>query len=153
LIYYVNTGQAPEAKKLIQIAKENNPKSQLVYFAEAKMYENLQDIEKAAESYETCLKLDSSSFNYNFNEGALFYNKAVDILKNAASITDDKKYNEALTVAKDYLTRALPKMEKAHSIKPDNRTSVEVLKEIYYRLGMNDKSKFMKDLLEKMPKS
>ena len=152
LIYYVNTGEVTEAQKLIQIAKKNNPKSQIIYYAEAKMYENMQDIEKSAAAYEICLKLDSSSYNYYYNEGVLFYNKAVDIYKNSSKITDDKKYDEANNSALEYLKRALPKMEKAHAIKPENRTTVEVLKEIYYRLHMDDKNKAMKDLLDKMPK-
>ena len=81
LIYYVNSGDATDAKKLIQIAKDKNPEGQLIYFAEAKMYENIGDIDKAADSYEACIRLDSGSFKYNFNEGALFYNKVQTYIK------------------------------------------------------------------------
>jgi hypothetical protein len=53
---------------------------------------------------------------------------------------DVKKYSEAIDVANTVYAKALPYMEKAHELKPDDIYAMRSLQELYYRLKAKDAS-------------
>jgi hypothetical protein len=58
----------------------------------------------------------------------------------ANEIMDVNKYTAAIDVANDVYSKALPYMEKAYQLKPDDIYAMRSLQELYYRLRQKDPS-------------
>lgn len=137
--YYLLKGLADEALEYIAIAKEDDPENISFYFAEGTLYDKLERFDDAKRSYEYCLELDENYFNAHYNLGVLFYNKAVKLYEEANLINDIQEYEEAKAVADAEVANALPYIERAHEINPDDIETLKTLKTLYYRLQMDDK--------------
>lgn len=137
--YHLAAGHSEEGLKYLSLAREKEPTNPSIYFAQGTLYEKMGQTDKAMESYSDAIKVDSNYFNAYFNIGALYYNKAVELYDIANEKTDTKEYNAARIVADNELRKALAPMEKAHSLDPKDRATLETLKTIYYRLQMDDK--------------
>ena len=61
---------------------------------------------------------------------------------------DVNKYNTAIEEAMGVFSKALPYMEKANELKPDDIFALRGLKELYYRLKMTDKYNTVKAKLD-----
>jgi hypothetical protein len=57
----------------------------------------------------------------------------------AEEILDVNQYNTAIDNANEVYANALPYMEKALELNPDDVYSMQNLKELYYRLRMTEK--------------
>lgn len=137
--YYLMKGLADEALEYIAIAKEDDPENISFYFAEGTLYDKLDRFDDARRSYEYCIELDPDYFNAQYNLGVLFYNKAVKLYEEANLINDIQEYEQAKAVADTEVAKALPYIEKAHEINPDDIETLKTLKTLYYRLQMDDK--------------
>ena len=58
----------------------------------------------------------------------------------ANEIMDVNKYSAAIDEANKVYEKALPPMEKAHELKPDDTFALKSLQELYYRLRQKDAS-------------
>ena len=87
------------------------------------------------------MEIDPDHFNSLYNTGAIYYNKAGDLIAEAQELPLDAKeeYQQKLDKAKEYFKKALPYMEKAHELKPEDQETMLSLKEMYHRLKMYDK--------------
>ena len=137
--YYLVKGIADEALEYLAIAKEDDPNNISFYFAEGTLYDKLDRFDDAKRSYEYCLELDENYFNAHYNLGVLYYNKAVKLYEEANLINDIQEYEQAKAVADEEVAKALPYIERAHEINPDDVESLRTLKTLYYRLQMDDK--------------
>jgi hypothetical protein len=63
---------------------------------------------------------------------------------------DVNKYNTAIDEAMAVFGKALPYMEKANELKPNDVYALRSLRELYYRLKMTDKYNSVKAQLEKL---
>ena len=70
-------------------------------------------LENAEKDYLMAIELDPSSFGSNYNLGALFFNKAVELNNSANSTSDDKKYKSLKKQADNFFDKALPYLESA----------------------------------------
>ncbi len=114
-----------------------------------------EELFKEAESYYTTgLRKNSEMFELNYNLGALYYNKAALISKEANKLSSDyskegtRKYNEKRAEMESYFEKALPYLEKAEQLDAKDRNTLIALKEIYARKGLIDKSNMYKAKLE-----
>ncbi|HZK61582.1 MAG TPA: hypothetical protein VFC41_05855, partial [Anaerovoracaceae bacterium] len=67
-----------------------------------------------------------------------YINKAADMFLKANDIMDVKKYSDAVDAANAVYSKALPYMEKANELKPDDVYALRSLMELYYRLKQKD---------------
>jgi tetratricopeptide (TPR) repeat protein len=145
--YYLMKGLADEALEYLEIAKEDDPENISFYFAEGTLFDKLNRFEDAKKSYEYCLELDSNYFNAYYNLGVLFYNNAVKMYEEANKLNEIDEYEQAKAFADDEIAKALPYIEKAHEIDPDDIESMRTLKTLYYRMKLDDKyEKIIKEL-------
>ena len=149
--FYLTSNRAEEALEYLKIAQEDDPTNLSFIFAEATLYDKMGETDKALETYQRCIDIDPDYFNAYYNIGVMYYNKAVEMYKEADKITTPKEYGEAQDAADEVLKEALPWMEKANEIEPDEVSTLETLKTLYYRMGMNDKYEEVKAKLETMP--
>ena len=69
----------------------------------------------------------------------MYYNKAGEMLKQAESIKDFKKYDVAKKNADEFMLKGLPHIEKCYYLNPNDKNILIVLKELYYRNGNDEK--------------
>jgi len=148
--YYLTSGDAEKGLRYLELAQAQEGSNPSIYFAQGTLYEKLGDKEKAMEFYNKSIEIDPEYFNGYFNIGALYYNSAVEMYEEANTIENLKEYNEAKAKADEELKKAIPPMEKAYEINPEERATLETLQTIYYRLQMIDKYEEVKQKLSEM---
>jgi tetratricopeptide (TPR) repeat protein len=146
--FYMVNNRTTEALEYLNKAKEKDPTNVSFYFAEGTLYEKMNDKDKAITAYKKAIEVDSTYFNSYYNLGVVYYNEAKKIFDDANSITDNNLYNKEIEKGKDALRKALPFMEKANNVDPTDKSAMESMKTIYFRLEMMDKYKEMKQKLE-----
>lgn len=149
---YLKSNKNDEALKYIKIAKDNDPGNFSLYYAAGIMFLNQNKFDEAITELTKSIELKSDFYDNQYALGVSYINKAADMFLKANDIMDVKKYTAATDEANIVYAKALPFMEKAYEIKPDDIFAMQSLKELYYRLRMTDKYNAVKaklDLLEK----
>ncbi|MFY9152569.1 MAG: tetratricopeptide repeat protein [Prolixibacteraceae bacterium] len=146
---YLNANKVDEAMKYLDIAIAQDPSNSSYYFAQGTLFDKLQKIDEAANSYMKAIEYKEDYFDAYYNLGALYYNKGVKQVDvaNAVPSNQPEKYEEEKDKADVEFKKAIPYMEKAHEINPTDKFTMESLKTLYYRLKMLDKHA---EILEKM---
>lgn len=148
--FYLTTDNVEEGLKYLELAQEQEASNPSIYFAQGTLYEKLGEKEKAMDFYNKAIEVDPEYFNAYFNIGALYYNKAVEMYEEANLIENLEAYNEAKAKADEALKLAIPPMEKAYEINPEERAPLETLQTVYYRLQMMEEYEEVKKKLEEM---
>ncbi|MBN2775074.1 MAG: tetratricopeptide repeat protein [Prolixibacteraceae bacterium] len=138
---YLNLNKTEDALKYLDVAIKQDPDNSSYYFAQGTLYEKLNMEDKAIEAYQNAIDADNTFFNAYYNLGALYYNKGVQQIDVANSVPagNNEKYMEEIKKADKWWEKALPYMEKCHELKPDDRMTLESLKNLYYRTKQMDK--------------
>ncbi|MCG8578490.1 MAG: tetratricopeptide repeat protein [Bacteroidales bacterium] len=147
--YYLDAQENDAALEYLNTAIEKDPENPSFYYARGVLNENI-DKEAAIEDYKKCLEIDPGFFNSLYNIGVIYYNKGVEQQNIANDKTTTKEFNEAMKVANDFWEQALPFMEKAHEVKPEEAAVLETLKGLYYRFERMDKYNEVKAKLDAM---
>jgi tetratricopeptide (TPR) repeat protein len=119
------------------------------------MYDgNMKDPVNAIICYKKAIQFRPEYFDANYNMGALYFNEGAELMNKANAIPADKvaDYKAAKAKADDKLKEALPFLEKAHAISPQDMPTMESLKNIYYRLAMTEKMEAIKKEIDAMKK-
>jgi tetratricopeptide (TPR) repeat protein len=148
--YYLSTGNGDEGMRFLELAEKAESDNPSIYFAKGTLYEKMGEKEKAMEAYKQSLEVDPEFFNSWFNIGALHFNNAVELYDIANTKDDLEEYNKAKAAADEELRKAIEPMEKAYQINPNEKSTLETLQTIYYRLQMTDKYEEVKAKLENM---
>ncbi len=136
--FYLEGDESDRALEYLELALEQEPDNPSYYFAMGALYEREGEMDKAIEAYENAYEIDPEMFEVNYNIGAFYYNKALDMFDEAQEIADHEEYEKARDEAFEVLEEALPYMEKAHELDPEDQDAMETLRIIYYRLGMEE---------------
>ncbi len=138
---YLNSNKVDDAMKYLELAIKQDPENASFYFAQGSLFDKLSETEKAITSYEKAIELKDDYFDAYYNLGAIYYNKGVKQLDVANAVPTNKpdKYEEEKAKADVEFEKAIPYMEKASEVNPEDTFSLESLKTLYYRLKMMDK--------------
>ena len=137
--YYLQNDMSEKALEYIKVAKEQTPDNKTLYYVEGILHDKMGNYEKAAEAYQDAIEIDPEYFDAYYNYGVLYYNRAVAKFTEANQTKDNKEYERLRNEAEEYLKNAIPYMEKAHEINPDDRSTLDVLKTLYYRTQQDEK--------------
>lgn len=153
---YLKKDQHAEAMKALQEAIAGEPNNASLHFALGFVNDRLaaKEIEaepkgndayekylsSAEKSYAKSVELDGNNFDAVYNLGALYFNQAVKMNEAANMIDDMKKFEVARDAADKVFDKALPILEKAYSINPDDKGVLISLKQLYYRKMAKDES-------------
>jgi tetratricopeptide (TPR) repeat protein len=149
---YIKAGKNDEALKYLQLAKAADPDNYSLYFAEGIIHLNQSKYDESITNLTKSVELKADLYDSQYGLGAAYINKASDMFLKANDIMDVNKYNAAIEAAMAVFGKALPYMEKAYELKPDDIYAMRSLKELYYRLKMTEKYDTVKaklDILEK----
>jgi tetratricopeptide (TPR) repeat protein len=147
---YIKAGKNDEALKYLQVAKKDDPDNYSLYFAEGIIYLNESKFDEAIADLKKSVDLNPDLYDSQYGLGAAYINKASDMFTKANDIMDVNKYNAAIQEAMDVFAKALPYMEKAVELKPNDLYALRSLRELYYRLRMTDKYDSVKAKLDKL---
>ena len=154
---FLGEDMTEEALSNLTKAAEIDTSNASIFFAIGAKYNELADdttrsdearmdyFDKSGAAYKHSIEIDSSFFDPNYNMGALYVNKAASIIAvaNELPLNEVKKYDSMKAESDNYLNLSLPYLETAHRIDSSDMATMVSLKEIYTRLGMNDKLKEM----------
>ena len=147
---YIELGRTSELISKLGEAIELNPENSLLYFNRGTIYDQEGEMIKAQADYIKAIELNPSSFGSNYNLGALFFNKAVELNNSANSTSDDNKYRKLKKQAEDYFNKALPYLESAYQLNTTDKNTLLSLKQLYYMQGEYKKSDEMKKLISEL---
>jgi tetratricopeptide (TPR) repeat protein len=137
---YLKSNKFEEAKKYINIAKEDDPNNFSLYYAAGIMYLNQEKFDEAISELTKSIELKGDLFESQYGLGAAYINKAAYMVTKANDIMDVKQYSDAIDAANAVYAKALPYMEKAHELNPDDIYTMRSLQELYYRMRQKDPS-------------
>jgi len=123
-----------------------------LYYASGIIYLNETKYDEAIPELTKSIELKSDVYDTQYGLGAANINKAADMFKAANEIVDVKKYSDAIDQANAIYAKALPYMEKANELKPNDIYTMGRLQELYYRLKMTDKYTDIKAKLDAINK-
>lgn len=138
---YINLERRAEALEYLNMAIEKDPSNATFFLAMGRLYEETNEDEKALEAYQMAIDIDQESFMAWYNIGVYYYNKGVQQWEIAGKVppNDNETYERELKKANEWWEKALPYMEKCHELDSEEATTIESLKNLYYRLKKMDK--------------
>ena len=91
---------------------------------------------------------EETYFSILYNFGALYFNEGVKILKEINTIVENVRYAKEKDKAEAIMVKALPYLESALKIKPNDRNTLTSLRDLYARTGDNANWEKMQQQLE-----
>ena len=148
--YYIFSGQEQAAIDYLSTAIEREPNVAQYYRIRGNLEETKGDYETALADLDKALELDPTLADAVAGKGRVYYNKAVKMNEEAALISDNKAYKKALEEMNETFRKALPFFEQAHEMAPEDRSYIQVLKQLYYRFHMDAKYEEMSEKLNNL---
>ncbi|MGM0567018.1 MAG: tetratricopeptide repeat protein [Bacteroidota bacterium] len=158
---YLAQGDAEKALENLKVAVEKDTTNPEIWFAVGTNYDNMMKeqeedsikrlmMEEAVNAYEKALELKPDYFKPAFNLGAIYVNRAAELqsMANNLPLSETEKYEKMKKEADSMLQKAMPMLEKAHEIDPDDVNTMNSLKEIYARLNKKEKREEISKKLE-----
>jgi len=151
---YLYTGNAVKAQNALNTAISKDPNNPTIHFAVGTNYEKMGDMQNAEKSYLKAIELNPQFFDAIYNLGALHVNNAVATMEkaNKLPLEDKKNYDLLKKESEKELNSAMPYLEKASEMQPNDVLVLTTLKEIYARLSLLDKLKAVNQKLTELKK-
>ena len=158
LSVYAATGEDPnEIIPLVHEAIQNDPKNPELYAGLGRVYDKLGQPDKSIEAFKQALALAPDDFATNYNIGLMLIKRG-DEANNALNdkmFTSSESLKAEEAAVNAMYAEALAPLEKAHELQPDDITTVELLKNLYFRFRDDnaqymEKYKHYNELLESM---
>jgi Tfp pilus assembly protein PilF len=159
---YLAKGETEKAQENLMKAVDKDPKNPNLYYAIGSNYDKIYyDTSKTIQermnafaqseiAYKKSIELKPDYFDPNYNIGALYFNESVRILEAADKIQDENKYNAEKAKVEALWNKALPYLEKANLIQPNDLNTLISLKQIYARTKQYDKAKTVNQKIEEL---
>lgn len=144
--YYVASGNSEKARDYINMAMANDPNNAQFLVIRGTLSQEMKDVAAAEADFTKALEIDPNNYDAVYGLGALYINAAADTIEWADKNlppTDFSAFEKYQDIAKDYQTKALPYLEKALTIKPNDLQVLQILKELYYKAGRYEESQQM----------
>ena len=139
-----------EAMTSIEKALVNDPNNPAIRLRYGYLKEKSGDMEGALEEYKKTVEADPEFFEGNYYAGAIYLDKARNIITEVNNLSDDEWEAKSETMLKEadglYL-EALPYFTKASELKPDNTDIMEILFQIHTRLKNEAKAEEYNQIL------
>lgn len=145
--YYIYSNQEENALAYLTTAIEREPNVAQYYHIKGNLEESMSKYDEAIADFRQALAIQPDLADAEAGIGRVFYNQAVKLNEEAFLIQDNNAYKEKLKEVDAMFAKSLPYFEKAHEMDAEKRDYIIVLKQLYYRLKMNDKYDAMEALL------
>ena len=138
-----------EAEIIDQIREmaEKNTENSVYYFILGTIYGNaessLYNVDEALNCYNKVIEINPNDENAYINIAGIYIDKS-NALKHEADelpLNETKKYDAMMAQIDEVRKQALPYVEKAHEMLPEDEAIKQILKSLYVNLKMMDKAK------------
>ena len=145
---YYSMGNNEKFKELLEIAIQKDPKNPELQYNLGVISTDTNDFEGAKKYYLRAIELKSDYINAYINLAALILGQEESILDEmnqlGSSAADDRKYDELKEKRNQLYLDAIPYLESAYGIDPNNYQASKTLANIYSAVGDTDKYKEFK---------
>ena len=145
--YWYSKGNNEKAQLALENAIESDPTNKILHFNIGVTYDNIsnkyhnenkhevafQYMNKAIVGYENAIKLDRTYVDAYYNLGALYYNQSI-TSKSVAGDYSGEKYDLEMKKADNMLKKAIPLLEKVLIFSSNDKSTLRVLKSLYFNL-------------------
>ena len=145
---YIKLNRTDELIDKPSDAIELDDMNDLLFFNRATVYDQKGMLDEAIIDYKKSIELNPDNFNSNYNLGALFFNRGVELRNEANNSSSDKLYNKLKKESEVFFDDALPFLETSLSLDPNDKNTLLSLKQLYYLKGDYKKSKEMDSLIK-----
>ena len=146
---YLGAGKKAEAETVLSDAIALDPENKELHYVVGTIYEGQERYGDAEKAYKKVLELDPNHANALLGLGAVFFNKAANLNSKINDLAiGDPKEDEYRKEMNENFKMALPYLEKAYEIMPENAEIVSSLRQAYYKTGNMEKAKEMKTKLD-----
>ncbi|MDC3115621.1 tetratricopeptide repeat protein [Bacteroidota bacterium] len=145
---YIKLNRTDELIDKLSDAIELDDMNDLLFFNRATVYDQKDMLDEAIIDYKKSIELNPDNFNSNYNLGALFFNRGVELRNEANNSSSDKLYNKLKKESEVFFDDALPFLETSLSLDPNDKNTLLSLKQLYYLKGDYKKSKEMDGLIK-----
>ena len=163
---YLAFGEDEKAMQQLKFIAGTDTANYSVFFAMGALYDKIYNdtsktkevrneaLPSALKAYEKALKINPNYFDAAFNMGILYNNVAAEILFKANNLPYDavKENQTLMKEAESNLDLALPFLEKALTLNPNDLNTLIALKQIYIRKKQTDKAKSINDKINALQK-
>jgi len=132
--YYLARGENHKTLEYIEQAVAKDPQNANLLFAQGRVLDELGETDKSLAAYDAAIALDPSFFDPIFNKAVVYYNHAVKIMDEANDAKTNDEFDRLKNLADDEFAKAIPLLEKALELKPNETATMDTLKTLYYRL-------------------
>ena len=103
----------------------------------------LYNVDSALVYYDRAITINPTDENAYINVGSMYIDKSAALINKANELPLDKfkEYDALIAEAKVFDEKALPYVEKAYELVPDDNAIRQALRTLYVRLKMMDKAK------------
>jgi len=149
--YFIGQGDDQKATEALNLAVQADPNNALLWNALGTIQLKLGDEEAAMNALSKAIEVDDSLAEAQYSMGVIWVEKANDMVEkiNAPKVTD-AQYKKLKEEQKGYFKKSLPYFERALILMPEDVSTLEALKIVYYKLDMTDKSMEMKRRLDSL---
>jgi tetratricopeptide (TPR) repeat protein len=158
--YWYSKGDNEKAQQALENAIESDPTNKVLHFNVGVTYDNISNkyhkenkhdvaftyMNKAISGYKKAIELDDNYVDAYYNLGALYYNQSI-TAKSVAGDYSGERYDKEMKSANEMLKKAIPLLEKVLSLSPSDKSTLTVLKSLYFNLDdMDNYSRIKKKL-------
>ena len=147
--YYIHSNKMQDAIQYLNTAIEREPSFAQYHFVKGQLYLNTENFDEAAKALNKAAELDPTNADIYAELGRSYFNKAVKQGLEADKIKDAKTSMKERTRIEEIFKQAIPFYKKAVELKPKEVDYMVPLKQLYYRLQMdNDYADIAKQIKE-----
>lgn len=161
--FWYAKGDNEKAQQALENAIESDPTNKILHFNVGVTYDNISNnyhkenkhemafnyMKKAINGYKKAIELDNEYVDAYYNLGALYYNQSI-TAKSVAGEFSGEKYDSEMKKADDMLRKAIPLLERVLSLSPTDKSTLSVLKSLYFNLDDMENYSRIKKLLESL---
>ncbi len=151
---YYKAGDMVKYKAIINEVISKDPNNPELYYNLGVASKKNGEFDPAVEYYKKALELNPDYVEALINLADLMLSKDDAMIKEmnalGTSTADYNRYDELQEERNNLYKEALPFLERASNIRNENVDLINTLKNIYSQLGMDDKAKEMRTLLENL---
>ena len=161
--YWYAKGDNEKAQQALENAIESDPTNKILHFNVGVTYDNISNkyhkenkhdvaftyMSKAISGYKKALELDDKYVDAFYNLGALYYNQSI-TTKSVAGDYSGEKYDSEMKRADEMLKKAIPLLERVLILSPSDKSTLTVLKSLYFNLDDMDNYKRIKTKIDSL---
>jgi tetratricopeptide (TPR) repeat protein len=140
------------AAEILEVMVEQFSDNAVVFFAKGIALDQINMPEETERAYLRAIELNPEFFDAIFNLAAHYVARGVNIKgeADALPLTETRKYDQMIEQANTVFRKAIPMLEKASQMQPDNIPVMSTLRDIYVHLGMIEKATELNSQIEKL---